>query len=259
MFRPLFCDAHFHLIPSIEKQTELWTSGSSFYGVTCAHSPEEYFVQHDRVSLLKNEGFCIYEAFGIHPQNPVPEYADFLEKLLMQRKIAAVGECGFDFYDEYFKKNEILQKKCFELCTELALKYDVPVIIHDRKALNELFFYKKVLKRLPSCIFHGFGFSKNEASSLLSNGINAYFSFGKNLLRNSRRSIECLCSLERKRILLETDAPFMTLREQDFTPLSDIKKVYDAAAKYLSLEAAALEELILENFSEAYFLRTSTI
>ncbi|MCR5219181.1 TatD family hydrolase [Treponema sp.] len=258
MFRHLFFDAHFHLIPSLEAGPVNLPENYIYSGMTCAHSRDEFILQHEKAEKLSSPSFKIYEAFGLHPQNPLSVNLGFLEELLAANQIRAVGECGFDFYSEEYRRTEREQHSSFSSCLELAVKYQRPMVIHDRKALEALFYYKKLLAKLPSCIFHGFAFGINEALSLINNGINAYFSFGKNLLRGSRKNAECLLQLDKKRILLETDAPFMTLKKQAFTPVTDISEVYKKAGEILELKEEELCCLIKNNFNQAYFLSTST-
>lgn len=259
MFSYLFCDAHFHLIPSVKENKNIWPENASFTGVSCAHSKEEFFYQEEYIKKIESDSVKIYNAFGLHPQNPDDSNIDFLEKLAKEKRIIASGECGFDFYTEDLKKTEEMQKYCFNAALDICLKYCLPIIIHNRKALEKIFLYKQKLKKLPSCIFHGFAFGINEALSLVNNGINAYFSFGKNLLRGSKKNAQALFLLDKKRILLETDAPFMTLKNQSYTSLSDIKEVYKKASSILFIKEEELMDIVSKNFFDAYFLRTSTI
>ena len=68
-----------------------------------------------------------------------------------------------------------------------------------------------------------------EAQTLLNHGINAYFSFGKQVFNGNKKVIACVKELPFERILSETDAPFQFLKNQQRTYVSEIKDIYKAA------------------------------
>ena len=68
-----------------------------------------------------------------------------------------------------------------------------------------------------------------EALSLKRRGINAYFSFGKQLMNNNKKVIACMSELPLEMLLCETDAPFQFLKNQQRTYVSEIKTIYQAA------------------------------
>lgn len=245
-----FYDAHFHLT---ESSQFIAIQEIRLFGATCAHSPQEYKRQKELISSANTESRII-PCFGIHPQNPVIEYAQFLQTLLEQNEINAIGESGFDFFTEEYKSKRKEQTECFKIQAELAASFNKPLIIHDRKALDVLFEYKKLLSKIPSVIFHSFAFGKKEADSLLDKGINAYFSFGKPLLNGAKKAIECVKELPLDKILFETDAPFQTLKGEKFTSPIEIENVYKKACEIRGIELENLLIKIEENFKNAFLL-----
>lgn len=245
-----FFDAHFHLV---QFSQFVAIQGIKLHGATCAHSPEEYEKQKELISFADKDSRII-QCFGIHPQNPVIEYAEFLKKLLERDEIAAVGEAGFDYFTDEFKAKKREQAECFAIQAELAASFNKPLIIHDRKALDVLFEYRKLLSKIPSVIFHSFAFGKREADSLLSKGINAYFSFGKPILNGAKKAIECVKELPEDKILFETDAPFQTLKGEKFTSALEIENVYRKACELRGIELENLLIIIKENFNNAFIL-----
>lgn len=237
-----FYDAHLHLA-----QCESFPEDVKC--CSCAHSKEEFFEQEHRATEAGGRVLC---SFGLHPQNPELENAGFLEKLLSEKRICAVGETGFDMYTAEFKANLETQKKAFEICLGIALRYDVPLIIHDRKAIDLVFKYSTRLAQIKSVIFHSFAFTPNEAAAVLRRGINAYFSFGKQLLNGNKKSIRCVSEIERAHILLETDAPFQTLKGEIKTLPGQIRDVYKKACEITDLSPEVLCERIQENFKNAF-------
>lgn len=220
-----FCDAHFHLIPS---EAALGThSLPRGRGVTAAHFKDEFFAQEARVKELALPG--LFQSFGLHPQEPLLENLDFLEGLLQEKRIAAIGECGFDFFTPEFAANREAQEKAFAAQLDLAARFSVSVIVHARKAMQEIFAASGALKKAPAVVFHSFAGSPADASSLLAKGINAYFSFGKPLMNGAKKAILCVRSLPQDRLLLETDAPYQTLKGELATSPQEIADVYQAA------------------------------
>jgi len=233
-----YCDSHFHLVQSGKFENVYdfakKIAPETFRGCSCSHSKEEFLLQESLVSELgKDLGLKV--AFGIHPQNPDLSLADFLEQLLRHRRIDAIGETGFDFFTPEFRADRMRQEEAWHISIEFAASYCLPIVIHDRKALDLIFSDSSALRKIPALLFHSFAFGPREALSILNHGINAYFSFGKALLRGNKKSIACVSELPLDRLLFETDAPFQTLRGEAFTAMDDIKLVYKNAANLRSL------------------------
>ncbi len=256
----IFCDAHFHLIPSEEALgTHSLPRGR---GVTAAHSPEEFLAQEERVRQLNGkasqngaaqssscekssgnppasqaceQSSLLLQSFGLHPQAPFSDERDFalrlefLEGLLQERRIAAVGECGLDFFTQEFSANRAAQEKAFAAQLEAAARHKVPAIVHARKAMQEIFESAAALKKVSAVVFHSFAGTLTDARSLLSKGINAYFSFGKPLMNGAKKAILCVRALPLDRLLFETDAPYQTLKGEKATSPAEIADVYQTA------------------------------
>lgn len=253
-----FCDAHFHLVPLMEFSVpnffnldrvnkekiikeQIFPNNFKYQAISCAHSQEEFEKQEQILGILKkcavsepNRCIKIYPAFGMHPQMPLVENADFLEKLLQEKKIVAVGETGFDFFPE-FRDDEKRQEEAWRISVELAIRYNAAVVIHARKSMHKIFADAKLLRRARAVIFHSFMGSAREANAFLERGTNAFFSFGKPLLQGKKSATACMHELPIERLLLETDAPWQTLKDEKFTPATDIMKVYEKAAEIRSV------------------------
>jgi len=134
----------------------------------------------------------------------------------------------------------------------LAAAYKVPLIVHDRKALDNLFRDKAELAKIPAVVFHSFAFGPREALSLLDHGISSYFSFGKQLLNGNKKSIACVKELPADVLLLETDAPFQTLKGETRTEPEDIMVVYKAMAEIRRSDDEEVERMIYRNFKTVF-------
>ena len=223
-----FCDAHFHYLPSLKSAA--FNPDNNWIGISCAHSKEEWLAQKSA-----SEDYEIKLSYGIHPQQigsvdfNCEESFIFLTKLLENNEICAIGEIGFDLFTDEYKAYADLQKEYFNKQINLAQKYNKPVIIHCRKANNKLFEYSKELKKLPAVLFHSFMGTSIEAQSLIKYGINAFFSFGKQIFNNNKKVLSCVKELPLERLLLETDAPYQFLKGEKKTYVNEISKIYEGA------------------------------
>lgn len=189
---------------------------------------------------------------GIHPQLPVWTHADWLAELAGSGRLCAVGECGFDFFEDHSPGLVKTQSDQFAFQIGLARRYDLPLVIHLRKGLAELLGFRRDLARVPSVIFHSWPGPVNEARALLSAGVNAYFSLGTPLLWDAKAPLAALAELPLDRLLIETDAPWQPTRDRTFTPAQDWHRVCAQAAGRRGLTPEAFEAQVDQNFSQAF-------
>lgn len=247
----VFCDFHAHLSFFDEKHAvSFFSSDSQFYVCSCASTQDEFQLQEKIASCFPGN---VIKSFGSHPFSPGEEDVEILESLAREKKITCVGECGCDAFTPQLRGNLELQENVFRMQLEVAVRYGLPVVIHNRKALETVFRNSKLLSECKCVVFHGFSFGLREAREILRRIPNSYFSLGKNLLKKSPKSLECICSLPVSNIGLETDAPFMTLKNEFRTELSDIKKVYESASAATGIPMDELSEMLLCNFKKCFF------
>ncbi len=161
---------------------------------------------------LKSADF-VYHAVGVSPsevQNPGRTWQDSIDKAVRLPRVVAIGEIGLDYYKKYGDKKS--QIELFVEQLELAAKYDVPVIIHNRDAGQD------VLDILRDClppkggVLHCYSENAEYAEKALE--LNLRFSFAGNLTyRNARNLHETVAMLPLDRILLESESPFMVPAE----------------------------------------------
>ena len=249
-------DAHIHLVqcgdfPRFEDDV------SAYYACTCAHNRDEFFRQKEMIASCGDARLHFLSAFGIHPQNPLAENASFLEGLIRAGKIRALGEAGFDRFTPEFAAESDAQETVWALQVELAAKYGLPLVVHCRKAQELLFRDAKKLGRIPAVLFHSFAGSPQDGRSLLRRGINAFFSFGKPLLNGKKSALACVRELPLDSILLETDAPFQTLKGEESTNPAEIVRVYEAAGALRGISQEMLMEAVARNFFACYGLKAA--
>ena len=268
-----YFDAHFHLADCMYDNIPLPGNDMEWYACTCSHSQEEWEITERfrnkfgmtessdarHAELVSASHDRLYVSYGLHPQSAgyinVKENADFLENLLQQHKLHAIGEAGFDYFTAEFKQHAATQEEMFNIQLELALNYNKPLVIHCRKANEKLFEYSKQLKKLPGVLFHSFMGMPNEAQSLIARGINAYFSFGKQVLNNNKKVIACVKELPDSVLLTETDAPWQFLKGEKFTHPADIKKVFEAFCQIKNQSADLMQNSIKRNFLNLFSIK----
>ncbi len=247
-----YFDAHFHLADCLA-----FDIPSNWTACSCSHSIEEWNVCH--AELVSASQTTIIHSYGLHPQSAgwinIKENADFLEQLLQQKKLHAIGEAGFDYFTQDFRDQATLQEEMFNIQLQLALQYNLPLVVHCRKANEKLFEYSKKLKKLPAVLFHSFMGMPNEAKSLMARGINAYFSFGKQVLNNNKKVIACVKELPDSVLLTETDAPWQFLKGEKFTHPADIKKVFEAFCQIRNESSDLMQASIKQNFLNLFSIK----
>lgn len=150
----------------------------------------------------------MYAAVGIHPEDITKDASiDKIKKLTSKNKVVAIGEIGLDYY--WNSSNKEIQKKYFLKQLQLANEVKLPVIIHDRDAHND------ILTTLKSCpvdkfgVIHCYSGSLEMAKLFLNMGY--YLGFGgTSTFNNAKTVIEVLKYIPSDRILIETDAPYLT-------------------------------------------------
>lgn len=222
-------DAHFHLKQLLEVSPESadFIKENDFLGFCSCHILEEVeFVEN---FIAENPGTAekLKISFGIHPQAPVEKDLHTLEKLVSEKRIAAVGEIGLDRFNEEFAQTFELQKKLFVAQLEIAQDAKLPVILHIRKAIPEIFEQIQELKKIEKVIFHSYPGTAAEAESILDHGVNAFFSFGNALLNGHKKAIDSVKTLPENRILTETDAPYQPKKGESFSKPHDILEIME--------------------------------
>jgi TatD DNase family protein len=236
--------------------------------VCCAASAwnEEQFLYHEKLSQESKErcGPKMLLCFGIHPQLPredtskITQLSQFLQELASSKKLHAIGETGFDFFDEEYRATSIIQEELFLFHLNIAKEFQLPIVLHIRKAMDKVFYYAKDLAKIPSVIFHSYSGTYREAEDILKRKVNAYFSFGTTIALNHKRAMEAASLLPTDRLLTETDAPYQPLRNNEFSSWKNIYTVIQTMADLRQQSGTAcrtfedVESQTDENFRKAF-------
>lgn len=245
-----FCDAHFHLVQcGAVADSSKMENCTGFRCCTCAHDPEEFAAQK---KMTEDASDTVIASFGIHPQNPDVSFIPFLEHVAETKQIGAIGETGFDLFTEEYASRIHDQETVWSAQVEIAARFGLPLVVHCRKALDKIFRDSKKLKLIPAVVFHSFMGSPADAESIMNRGVNGFFSFGKPLLNGKKSAAKCVAELPFDRLLLETDAPFQTLKDEEKTRPEEIVRVYEKAACIRNCSMENLAEQVELNFNSVF-------
>ncbi len=147
---------------------------------------------------------------GLHPTDVKANYRDELktvEEWLDKRKFYAVGEIGIDLYwDKTFSKE---QEEAFLHQAELAVKYNLPVVIHSRNSTDILLdIIEKINNPDLTGVFHCFSGNVKQAEQAIKLGFK--LGIGGVVTYKNSGLAEVVKQTDIKHILLETDAPYLT-------------------------------------------------
>ncbi len=185
----------------------------------------------------KYENFLL-PCIGIHPEH-VSEInkLDELEKLIKNNKIYAVGEIGLDYY--YTKDNKEEQKALLNKQLDLAEKYNLPVIIHTRDSIQDI--YDELKNRKLKGVIHCFNGSYEMAQLFIKLGYKLGIG-GVITFKNSKLG-ELIEKIDLENILIETDSPYLT-PEPNRGKKNDPSNVYFVAKKIAEIKNLDVEKVI---------------
>lgn len=152
----------------------------------------------------------LYAAVGIHPENCgdfAPAMMDELRALIKAPKVVAIGEIGLDYYWAENPPRE-LQQEVLRRQLALAEELKLPVIFHDREAHGDSL---AIVREFPAVrgVFHCFSGSVEMAEELLKLGWMLSFN-GAITFKNARKAPEVIAAVPLERMMVETDAPYLT-------------------------------------------------
>ena len=193
---------------------------------------------------LASENENIYAAIGVHPhdaKNMKDEDFDELRELSENPKVVAIGEIGLDYY--YDKSERDIQREIFERQLLLALELNLPIIIHSRDAaMDTLDIVKKNCKGLRGEM-HCFSYSREIMLEYVKLGF--FIGLGGVVtFKNSKTLKEVSKEVPIEKILLETDAPYLT-PEPFRGKRNEPKFIRYSAQKISELRNMPLDDLIL--------------
>ena len=165
----------------------------------------------ERTMKLIDQYDFIYGIIGWHPVDAIDcteERLQWIEELSRHPKIIGIGEMGLDYH--WDKSPKDIQKEVFRKQIALAKRVQLPIIIHNREATQDCV---DILKEENASevggIMHSFSGSNEIADEILK--MNFYVSLGGPVtFKNAKQPKEVAKHVPLDRLLVETDAPFLS-------------------------------------------------
>ena len=239
-------DTHCHIYSSeFDTDRQEMLSLAEYEGITKMLMPAIDISTHGQMLGLENEfpGKCV-SMMGLHPCSVKENYVGELvavEQHFEKRPFVAVGETGLDFYwDLTYTKQ---QYEVFQRQIELALHYDIPIVIHSRNSINECIeLIGKNQKGKLKGVFHCFSGSSEQAMRITD--LNFYLGIG-GVVTFKKSGLDAVVEqLSLDHIVLETDAPYLA-------PVPFRGKRNECSyLKYVAEKLAEIKKVTVEEIAE---------
>ena len=239
----MFIDTHAHLFyPNFDGELDEVISRAKESGVDYILVPATDLKTTQEVINLTQKYEMVYGAVGVHPHDTKDWDSSFIfkiEELAKNEKIVAIGEIGLDYYYDFSPRDK--QIDAFKSQIELALKLDLPVIIHNRDSDKDMMeIIRSYCGAGLKAQFHCFNGSIEDAIELI--GMNYMVSFTGNITFKKAENLrKILQHIPPENLLLETDSPFMTP-----VPFRG-KRNEPSYLKYIAQQIAELHNLRIED------------
>ncbi|HHH19012.1 MAG TPA: TatD family deoxyribonuclease [Campylobacterales bacterium] len=205
-----------------------------------------------RAVALSEQYDDVYFAVGVHPYDAAQYDRKFLEAYVRHPKCVAIGECGLDYYrlpegDEAIAAEKRRQKEVFVDQVLWAKALDLPLIVHIRESSADCLAILQKHAGERGGVLHCYN---ADASLLTLASHNFYYGIGGVLtFKNARKLINVYPQIPLERLIIETDAPYLTphphrgkRNEPSYTTL-----VAEKMAVLSGMEKSEIMELTTQN------------
>ena len=158
---------------------------------------------------------ALYATAGVHPheaKNCGSGTIDFIRKLVEEKGVKAIGECGLDYNRDFSPRD--VQRKWFIKQAELAAELSLPLFLHERDAFAD---FSTILKghinAVPAAVVHCFTGTAEELEFYLSIGCHIGVTGWICDERRGRHLLELIKTIPKDRLMLETDGPYLLPRD----------------------------------------------
>ena len=250
----MFIDTHCHIDSSVSGDVYIKNAYSanvkglifSFCNQDCYQAGIEFLDKYPDV----------FVSLGFHPEdadNITDKDLHCLDEVLVSSsRIVAIGEIGLDYY--WRKDNKEKQRDLFQKQLDLAVKHQMPVVIHCRDAIQELYDILSQYKGKVKGVIHCFSGSYEMALAFIELGF--VLGIGGVLTFKNSKLYQVVEKLPLSSIVLETDSPYLTpephrgeMNESKYIPLI-AKKI--AQIKGISL--SEVEKITTDNAKRVFDL-----
>ena len=237
-------DTHSHINMIEERSLEEILQQAKEHNVKKIIVPSAYPSDIETVYNLSQKYEEIYCYLGVHPSEAKDwddSLIDKIKEFAKSPKVVGIGEIGLDYYwDKSFNN---IQQEVFIKQIQLANELNLPINIHDREAHKDTFDILKEHNKNSKVIMHCFSGSKEFARECTQEGW--YIAIGGVVtFKNAIKMKEVATSIPLDKLLLETDAPYLTpvpFRGKENQP---------AYTKFVAEEIANLRNITIDEIAK---------
>jgi TatD DNase family protein len=207
----MLIDTHAHLeTEEFDKDRDLVLQRAVNEGLTHIITVGTDLESSEKAVKLAEQYEIVHAAVGCHPHNAHScgrRILDRMAEVASDKKVVAWGEIGLDYYRKHSDPEQ--QLKIFRRQLEIARDLELPVIIHDRDAHEDIFkSLKAVGKNKNRGVIHCFSGDTDLANALIELGY--YISIpGTVTYKKASLARRVAASVPLEYLLVETDAPFL--------------------------------------------------
>ena len=203
----MLVDSHSHFdAPEFDGDRDAALARARAAGVTRQVVPAVAASSWPKLREVCAQGAGLFPAYGLHPMYLAehrPAHLDALRAWIEREHPLGIGECGLDFFVEGLDEDE--QRRYFEGQLRLAREFDLPLIVHARRAVDAVIAAVKRVGRLRGVV-HSFSGSPEQARQLWQLGF--LIGLGGPVTYERANRLRALArTMPLDYLLLETDAP----------------------------------------------------
>ncbi|MCX6249349.1 MAG: TatD family hydrolase [Bacteroidetes bacterium] len=209
----IFVDTHAHLYADeFDTDRDRVVRKAIDNGVTFMFLPNIDTTYFDRVSALSNQypAHC-FPMMGLHPTSVKENYRDELTRVAEElaapgKKFYGIGEIGIDHH--WSRNFDEEQAEAFLFQLDMGIKYDLPVVIHSRKAVDVIIdLLDRQKEQSRKGIFHCFDGSLEQAQKIISLGL--MLGIGGIVTYKNSELPKVVKEVDLEHLCLETDCPWL--------------------------------------------------
>jgi len=203
----MLIDTHCHLdAPEFAADRAAVLARARAAGVVAQIVPAVAASTFDALAALCAAEPDLHAGYGLHPMylaEHQPEHLDLMRARLAAGGAVAVGECGLDYFVDDLDPE--LQRRYFVAQVELAREFDLPLVLHARRAVDEVI---ATLRRIGGVrgVVHSYSGSEEQARQLWKLGFCLGIG-GPVTYDRAQRLRRLVATMPIEYLLLETDAP----------------------------------------------------
>lgn len=242
----MFFDSHCHLTDdryNDDLNDVIERAHSS--GVQYIVNPGADLASSEKAVSLAEANARIYASVGVHPHDAKDmddSVLQMIAHLAKKSKVVAIGEVGLDFHYDFSPRD--IQRHWFVQQIRLAKTMNLPLIVHDREANQEVYDTLVAEKAFETgVLMHCYSGSAQLAHQYIRRGAKLSIA-GPITFANARKTVEVVKEVSLEHLMIETDGPYLTpipFRGRRNEP---------AHVRYVAEKIAEIKALTIEEVAE---------